>query len=219
MLRLLVLILLLANGVYYAWSQGLMRAYGMGPVLQSEPQRLAQQIRPEAVRLLSSTDAKAVDAQVQADLAPKECLQAGLFDAAQSQNLRAYLEQHLPSGAWQLDATMQPARWIVYMGKYPTAEALAKKRAELANLNLKFEVLNNPALDFGISLGGFDTQEAANADLARLTLRGIRTARVVQERAEAQVWQLKLPEVPEAWKPKLEALKPSLAGKNLRKCG
>ena len=51
MLRLTVLLLLLANGGYFAWSQGLLLPWGYGPLQQSEPQRLRQQIRPEALRI------------------------------------------------------------------------------------------------------------------------------------------------------------------------
>jgi hypothetical protein len=151
-------------------------------------------------------------------LAPKECLQAGPFDDAAAGVLRTALETSLPPGSWQLDAVAQPARWIVYMGKYPNAEVLQKKRAELANMNLKLETLSNPALEIGISLGGFDTQIAANAELARLNLRGIRTARVVLEREATQVLQLKLPAVTEAMKARLESLRPAMAGNAFRKC-
>src|SRR3990167_9238739 len=104
MLRLLLLVLLLANGVYYAWANGLLRVYGMAPVQQSEPQRVAQQIKPEAVRVLSAVELKKVEAQVQADLAPKECLQAGVFSQAQAQTLRSALEAALPPEAWQLES-------------------------------------------------------------------------------------------------------------------
>ncbi len=45
MLRLLVLLLLLANAGYWAWSQGLLAAYGLAPAVQTEPQRLATQAR------------------------------------------------------------------------------------------------------------------------------------------------------------------------------
>lgn len=218
MLRLLLLTLVLANGVYFAWTSGLLRAYGFAPAQQSEPQRAAQQIRPESLRILSAGEIKGVEAQLQTDLAPKECMQAGPFDPATAGALRVALEATLPPGSWQLDATAQPARWIVYMGKYPTAEALLKKRAELANMNLKLEALTNPALEIGISLGGFDSQIAADAELARLNQRGIRTARVVLEHEAAQVSQLKLPAVTEAIKTKLEGLRPAMAGKAFRKC-
>ena len=218
MLRLLLLTLVLANGVYFAWTSGLLRAYGFAPAQQSEPQRMAQQIRPEALRVLSAGEVKGVEAQVQTDLAPKECLQAGPFDEVAAGALRAALEAGWPPGSWQLDAVSQPARWIVYMGKYPNAEALLKKRAELANMNLKLEARTNPALEIGISLGGFDTQIAANAELVRLNQRGIRTARVVLEHEAAQVSQLKLPAVTEPLKTRLESLRPAMAGKAFRKC-
>ena len=53
MLRLFVLALILANGLYLAWSQGWLRAQGFAPAPQSEPQRMAQQIRPEALKILT----------------------------------------------------------------------------------------------------------------------------------------------------------------------
>jgi hypothetical protein len=56
MLRLLVLILLLLNGTYFAWSHDLLRALGFAPAKQTEPQRLGQQVRPEALRLLSAQE-------------------------------------------------------------------------------------------------------------------------------------------------------------------
>lgn len=217
-LRVLLGILILTNGLYFAWAQGWMRAYGFAPVQQSEPQRMAQQIRPEAVHILTPAEIKKEESQAQADSAPKECLQAGPFDEAQTSGLRKALER-LPAGSWQLDVVAQPARWIVYMGKYANAEMLAKKRAELANMNLKIEALTNPALEIGISLGGFDSSDAASAELARLNQRGIHTARVVQERAATSSAFLKLPSVTAAFKAQLEEIKPELAGKSLKKCG
>ena len=62
MLRFIVLLLILANGAYFAWSQGYLASLGLAPALQSEPQRMAAQIKPEAIRLLSATEAKRVEA-------------------------------------------------------------------------------------------------------------------------------------------------------------
>ena len=58
MLRLVLLALLLANAGMLAWSQGWLASYGLAPVAQAEPQRLAQQLRPEAMRLLSPAEAR-----------------------------------------------------------------------------------------------------------------------------------------------------------------
>jgi hypothetical protein len=61
MLRALVLALLLANAGYLAWTRGLLADYGFAPTAQSEPQRLTQQIRPEAMRLLSPDEARQLE--------------------------------------------------------------------------------------------------------------------------------------------------------------
>jgi hypothetical protein len=53
MLRLFVLVLVLLNSAYFAWSQGLLRGLGFAPTQQTEPQRLNQQIRPQDLHLLT----------------------------------------------------------------------------------------------------------------------------------------------------------------------
>lgn len=218
MLRFLVLLLVLLNGTYFAWSQGLLRAYGLAPAQQSEPQRLTQQIRPEVMRILSADELRRAETISPTPAKAAECLQAGLFDEPQMLALRRALETGLPPSAWSMEAVAEPARWIVYMGRYPNAEALAKKRAELANLNLRFEPLTNPELEPGLSLGGFATQAAANEELAALGRRGVRTARVVLERAEVRGSLLKIPAADEALRARLDDLRPVLAGKPWRPC-
>jgi hypothetical protein len=52
MLRVLVLFLLLANLAFFVWAQGWLRVLELGPSTQSEPFRLSQQIRPEALRVM-----------------------------------------------------------------------------------------------------------------------------------------------------------------------
>ena len=218
MLRLLALLLVLLNAVYYAWSHNLLRAYGFAPVQQTEPFRLAQQIKPELVRILSADEARRVEVAAQTATKPVECLQAGLFDEAQTGVLRQTAQSGLPAGSWLLDMAVEPARWIVYMGKYPDAQTLAKKRAELAALNLRFEPLTNPSLDFGLSLGGFETEARANEALEALGKQGVHTAHVVQERPELRGTLFRIPVVDDALKAKLEVLKTALAGKPLRPC-
>lgn len=221
MLRLLVLALLLANAGYFAWTHGLLAGYGLGPATQAEPQRLAQQIRPEAMRLLTVAEAR----QLENDPGPAsaaqpaaECLQAGLFTPEQSSALRTGLENSFPIGSWTLESSVEPGRWIVYMGKYNSEDALTKKRAELRGLGVSFEALVNPALGPGLSLGHYSSQAEAERELAKVATRGVRTAKVVLERPEARGQLLKLPAADAALKAKLEALKPQLAGKPLQAC-
>ena len=231
MLRFFVLALLLANGVYFVWSQGYLRAWDFAPAQQTEPQRLTQQVRPESVQILRAGEGVRAEAvpsvpvpapvpapEVAAVARPTECFQAGLFDDAQTRAVRRALEASLPAGTWQLESSVEPARWIVYMGKYPSADALAKKRQELAALNLKLEPLNSASLEPGLSLGGFETQAAANTALANLVKRGVRTAQVVRERSESRGNLLRLAAADDALKLKFDDIRPALAGKLLRLC-
>jgi hypothetical protein len=217
-MRSLLLALILANGVYFAWSHHLLKDLGFAPAEQGEPQRLAQQVAPDAIRILPPAELQQLEEQATADAAPKECLQAGPLDASQSAAVRTVLEAALPAGTWVLDASTLSARWVVYMGKFANPEALTKKRAEIAAMNLKTETLENPALEPGLSLGGFETKPEADAHLAKLSQRGIRTARVLQEREEAVVYQLKLPSVTDAVKARLPDVRSALGGAALRSC-
>ena len=218
MLRLLVLLLLLVNGGYFAWSHDLLRPYGFAPAPQTEAFRLAQQIRPELVRILSADEARRVEVAAQTTNKVAECLQAGPFDETQAAAVRQAAQSVLPAGTWLLDVVVEPARWIVYMGKYPDTQTLVKKRAELASLNLRFEPLTNPALEFGLSLGGFNTEARANVELAGLNQRGVHTARVVLERPEVRGVVFKIPTLDDALKPRLDDLKAVLGGQPLRAC-
>ncbi|MCW5650960.1 MAG: SPOR domain-containing protein [Ramlibacter sp.] len=217
MLRLIALVLVLVNGLYFAWAQGLLQSWGAAPVQQSEPQRLNQQIRPEALRLLGPDEARRVEVATGA-VRPPECLQAGLFDDAQAAAVRQALEPALPAGSWALEGAVEPARWIIYMGKYLTPDAVNKKKSELRQLGVSFENLSNSSLEPGLSLGGFTSQAAAQQQLNALSQRGVRTARVLQERAEVRGQLLRLPVVDETLRPRLDEIRAVLNGKPLRTC-
>ncbi|WP_296510169.1 SPOR domain-containing protein [Rhodoferax sp.] len=218
MLRLIVLLLLLANGVYFAWSHRYLEMYGFAPHTSNEPQRLQQQIKPEAVQVLSASDMKKAEAQAQAEAAPKECLQAGPFSDDAAVALRKALDAALPSGSWQLESAKVSARWVVYMGKFASEDLLTKKKAELTGMGIKSEPVHNSEFQPGLVLAGFETEAAAKSELAKLAPKGIRTAKVVQEREAGAVQQLKLPAVNEALKAKLQELKPVLQGHPLKAC-
>lgn len=103
MLRLVVLLLVLANAGYFAWSQGLLGAWGFAPAPTGEPQRLQQQIKPGALRLLREDEARRTDQQA-AVLAKADCLVAGPLDEAQAAGVQATLASW-PAGSWVLEPT------------------------------------------------------------------------------------------------------------------
>ena len=287
MLRLLVVALALANVGYFLWTQGGLALLGLGPVSQSEAFRLDQQIRPEAMRLLTDTTGAAVPEQATASTAPDrtaasgaasasaaaagaalatraasnpassasaaalpssapssaplsapgapvvgtplassaataaapdECLQAGLFTEAQANALRARLQASLPEGSWALSRVVEPPRWIIYMGRYDDESMVAKKRNELRARGVYFEPVQNQRLNPGLSLGHFTTKPDAERELAKDAERGVRTARVIQERGEVRGQRLVLPAASAAVKAQMVALRRQLAGRALTGC-
>lgn len=216
MLRLAVLLLLLANAGYYAWSEGLLLQWGFGPLTQAEPHRLEQQIRPDAIRVLPREEVRRLEANTTATRGP-ECLQAGPLDDGAAEPLRRVLADW-PATGWMLEPVTEPGRWIVYMGKYPDAESVERKKGELRQIGVSFEPLSNPDLEPGVSLGGYPTQDAANQQLERLAARGVRTARVVQERPELRGQRLTLSAVDDTLRARLDELRPALGGNPLRPC-
>jgi hypothetical protein len=246
MLRIAFLLLVLANAGYYLWGHGHLSALGLAPAVQSEPQRLERQLKPEALEILrpappaqaaqapsaspapASEPAAPVAAASPAPAAPEPaaaattrgpavCLQAGV-EERQAEPLRRALAP-LPRDQWELIASHQPGRWMVYMGKFPDAEFLDRKRAELRALKIDFDRAGG-SLEPGLSLGRFSTEEAATRQLAAFARQGVRTARVVVERPEVTTYTLRLPKATPALRAEVEAL----AGKNLearalRACG
>jgi hypothetical protein len=217
MLRLIVLLLLLANGAFFAWSQGLLLAWGLGPAQQAEPQRLQQQVRPDSIRVLRRDELRQLEAFAAQAPRPPECLQSPTLDESQLALVRGALGSW-PAGSWTLESVSEPARWIVYMGKYADVEQVARKRAELRQLGITFEPLANPELEPGLSLGGYPSESAAGTRLNALAERGVRTARVVQERPEQRGQRLLLPAVDDNLRPRLDELKKVIATKPLRPC-
>ena len=226
MLRFAVLLLLLANTLYFAWARGLLEPLGLAPLTQTEPTRKLNQIRPEAIRLQSGNE---VRPQEQAALVPpmtpavtpakpaSECLQSPLLSDSQLQAVRAAAAP-LPAGSWALEPLVKPARWIVYMGKYNNPDTLAKKKAELRRLGVEFEPLQSNKLEPGISLGGHDTQAAANKELADVSGRGVISARVVQELPNVKGTMLRLATVDDALRAQLGPLRLALADASLVAC-
>lgn len=218
MLRFLVLLLILANGVYFAWAGGWLASLGYAPAQQTEPLRLQTQIKPEAIRLLNANEAKRAEALASAPpQKPSECLQSSLLDTAQASAVRSAAAS-LPANAWQLENMVEPARWIVYMGKYTSADALEKKKIELRGLNVSYDSLKNTTLEPGLSLGLYPTQALANAGMAVLVQRGVRTGKVVQEAPERTGQILRLPAVDEALRSQLDGLKSAVGASGLSVC-
>ena len=71
MLRWMLALVVVANLLFLAWSQHWLAPLGLGPVSQSEPQRLSQQMHPEAIVLRPARPAASASASASASAAPQ----------------------------------------------------------------------------------------------------------------------------------------------------
>jgi hypothetical protein len=148
---------------------------------------------------------------------PTACWLAGGFTPPQADALRTALSASgLPRSSWQLNEARTGGRWVVYMGRY-NDEQLDKKRAELRLLDVPFRTLP-PPLGPGLALGTYSTEEAAQQGLKDVGKQGVRTARVVQERAESVAWTLRLPAITDVQRDTVAGLGAAMAGKRLQSC-
>lgn len=255
MIRFAIVLLLLANAGYYAFSHGMLRSLGWAPENPAEPERLQQQVNPEALRIMTREEMEQAQKQVQSaapaaeapvnpaseatgkpaaepdkstdKLAEKpaekpekpekrECLVAGSFDAKQVEALRLQLAK-LPEGSWKLDSTTSAGRWMVYVGKFSSQDALDKRREELRALDISTDRARLASLEPGISLGRFSTEEAAERHLAAMGKKGVSGAKVVVDRPETINYTLRLPRVDAATKKRVQSWH-VMDGKDLQAC-
>lgn len=232
MVRWLVLVLSALNVLYGGWVW----LVGAAPTSRQESERLTRQVRPQAIELLTQSSAVSTGgaadgaptpsaaprlpeaAESSAGGAPPQCLVAGPFTEKQATAVHAAVSQALQTGDWVLERVPQAPRWIVYMGRYPDQDTLARKKAELRVRRIAFEAVLNPALEPGLSLGSYPSQAAAFGALSALADRGVRTARVLQDQPDTRELQLRLPAVDQAMQAKLAPLAPRLAGRSFRPC-
>ncbi len=263
MIRFAIVLLLLANAGYYAFSQGMLRSLGWAPHNPSEPERLQQQVKPDELRILSSQELEQAQKQTQtqstaaetphtpAEPAPapapvasaeadkpvekpaekvaekpaekpvekpekKECLTAGSFDSKQVESLRLQLAK-LPEGSWKLDSSTASGRWMVYVGKFSSQEALDTRRNELRGMDISTDRARVASLEPGISLGRFSTEEAAERHQATMAKKGVTGSKVVVERPETTSYTLRLPKADAATKKRVQSWH-IMDGKDLQAC-
>ena len=250
MLRALVVLLLVANGALWAWQIGWLGWVSAPRAADAarEPQRLAQQVAPERLRLLNGPGSAAVDLADQAepppaDVAPtadgtgsaapdaqpdhpespapaqpRRCWQLAALTPAQADAVRRSAEGVTElRGRSTQTAAILPERWIVYLGKFPSADALQRRRAELRQAGIDQREVNTPALMPGLALGTYSSEDAARKALQDAQRQGVRDARVVQERPETRTITLRWPDLTEAERNRLQAALDGM-GRGLQAC-
>lgn len=197
-IRIVFFLLVFANLLFFAWAQGYFGAADDG----HEPQRLAQQLHAEKLRIVR-------DGQTAAPVAAKKeataCHVVNGLSVADAAALKAAVEA--AGGEAKVSPLAEPTLHLVVITELANKAAADKKAAELTRFGIKEQSL--VALEGGrheIILGRFDTEAAATAFLQGLTKRGIKSARVdnreqaavkaqVEARAPASLLSQQLPKL------------------------
>ena len=225
MLRILVIVLLVGNALLLAAQFGLFdRLTGADSARppQREPARLQRQVDPQSVRVLAPQAASAALAAAAASAAQtaalagsaasiaraQACLEAGPFNASEAEVAqRSLRDVGLAPGSWQVLSTEDSGAFMVYMGRYADRETLQRKLDEIKRMKLDAEELRGkPELQPGLNLGRFDQRADADAALATMVQRGVRSARVVTLRPAQRQTLLRLPAADAATQARLAGL-------------
>ena len=258
MLRAWVVLLVLANLAFFAWTQGWVdEVAGTRARGDREPERLGRQVQPEVIQILSAQGAKGAAASVgsaaassvapsaastpqppaaatapdaatpasvpvpaaPASPAPLACLEAGPYNSAEAAAAEGAVRAALPEGSWVSVKSGRPGLWMVYMGRFKDRDDLLKKQDELRGLRVEYDELRGPAdLLPGLSLGRFEERGNAVNALEKFSLRGIRTAKVVEVRAPASTVMLRVDKAAPALATQVAALSSAALGRGFAPC-
>lgn len=231
MLRNLVLLVLLANGLLWAAHAGWLGGRDEG----REPERMGAQINPEAIRLQPPGTAAAPASAASAPAQPASaaaatttaaaptllCLQSAGNPAARAAALQDAAQAAAPNAQVSLQDEPAPTRWRVAMGPYGNTDALNRKLDELRQLKLGGDVsriTDQAALQPGVSLGVFRERPRADARLSELQKKGVKNARVVQVPATASLATLRVQGLDAALRPRLAAALQQAGAQPLADC-
>ena len=177
---------------------------GRGQPAGHEPARMNNQLSPDRIRLLPSSAASAPTPAVAAAPAPAEtppapppapappdiasaaapaaCVELLSFTAAEAARFEARMEALGLTGRLSRRELPAPANYMVMLPPQGSREAADLKTAELRGLGItdSFIIQDGSARRWGIALGTFRTEDAAQAHLETMIRRGARTARIAE---------------------------------------
>lgn len=243
MWRWIVVLLLLANALYFGFGRGWLAPLGLAPLEQRDPARLGQQVRPTLLRVLPPSAVGPTPALPAAPAASTAAPQSSgdAASSAASAPLLACLETDpladealpvaesllagaLPARGWVRVAQETAPQYAVVIGPLAGRDALQKKLEELARLRVPAEPIKlavDGANSNHVALGRYEQDGAAQAALQAFSQRGVRTARVALLRAAQSGARLRLDNLAPEPAQALRALaSPALgASRRLQPCG
>jgi hypothetical protein len=226
-LKLIFWLLLAVNGALYAYGQGYLGHFSGN---EREPARLRQQLNAQQLALMPAAQAEAAVAALKpAATLPAEkktetiaCLEIGNFvlaDARRFEALVAPLKLGDRQARHNLPGT-EISSYIVYVPSQGNKEGAEKKVAELRGLGVSnyFIMSDTPTMRWGISLGVFKSEAAAQSLLATLQKQGVHSARVAPRYSGSKLLAYQFRDITGAVRAELEDRLKGFSEQEVRSC-
>jgi hypothetical protein len=205
------------NGALFAYGRGYLGHFSGN---EHEPQRMQNQLNADKLAVIPADKATAPAAPV-ADSTEKKaetlaCLEVGTFLIADARKFEIKLEP-LQLGDRQSRHNLpgtEVSSWIVYIPPQGSKEGADKKAGELRSLGVTnyFVMSDSPMMKWGISLGVFRTEGAAQNQLAALMKQGVRSARIAPRMSGSKQLAFQFRDVDADLKTKLDTIRASFPG-------
>lgn len=217
-MRLLFWLLLAANCIAFAAGQGYLGEFGS----EREPGRLATQLNPARIKLISASAALAPPPApvVEKKPEPVACVEIGNFLVSDLKRFETEVATLALGDHQSRHNVSEVASHMVFIPPAPSKDAADKKAAELRQLGVtSFFVINdNSPLRWAISLGIFKSDQAAQYQLAMLTKKGVRGARVGTRSVVTNKLAFQFRDLSPDTKARLDKIKTGFPNQEMRAC-
>ena len=215
-MRTIFLLLLLANLAFFAWAR-----YLAQPDAGSDPQPLGRQIDPQKLPIIPAAAARGTPAAATpASPAAAACVEWGSFTLTDLPAARKLLEPLALGARLSERQVEETANWWVYIPPQGDRQGAQRKGAELKALGVDdFFVMQDAGnYQWSISLGVFRSEAAAQARIADLKAKGVRSAQVGARVSQVpKVW-LRVRDADPALRARLHEVARAINGSELRDC-
>jgi hypothetical protein len=237
-MKLAFLLLVLVNVALFAWQHGV---FGRFAESGREPERIARQVEPERIRVLSEREVQvlreraAAQSRAAAAAAPpastsgagagidltvaQACVEFGDFIGPDFARVETALLK-LGLGSRQSARTVEAPGWyLVYLPPFKTRAEADRAVADLKKSGVKdLLVLTDGPLRLGVSLGSFRDPELAKAHVASLVKLGVKNARVSDKPTAVSATRLQLRELDAEAAQQLGAIAKEFPSQSVRAC-
>ncbi|MGZ8273443.1 MAG: SPOR domain-containing protein [Burkholderiaceae bacterium] len=222
-MKLAFLLLVLVNVMLFAWQQGAFGRYGDGG---REPERVARQVEPERIRVLTEKEVQTLrDRAKQSSGVPdlnvaQVCVEFGDFSAGEATRAEKALAVLAPPVRWSAGPIEAPGWYMVYLPPFKTLGDAERRADELRKLGIKDMLVMNEssAMKFAISLGSFRDPNAAKAHLAALEKTGIKGVRIADRPSTVTLTRFQLRDLDAAAAQQLATLRGEFPLQAVRTC-